>query len=277
MSFIRCSDHALSLIEYTGVPRRDIIFRGQANSAWRITPSIARGPDGLLRTKREVEDIELATLQFLFRRNKPMLNRGFHPLEYLMFLQHHDIPTRLIDWTMDILIGLFFACYDPKGEHKQEHGKLFMMSVNGWVGIMDIFTLKSNSRFNSFDRQAIHDAISEFRELETIGVLEPLVPNPRMRNQQGVFTIGPLHLDDQGKCLPFCTVMANHEPLRSRLVHKDNKEEILDELDECFGINPKTMFIETSVYKLVAEQTALIKRVTEDSLKIILESQGQFA
>jgi hypothetical protein len=38
-----------------------------------------------------------------------------------MICQHYEIPTRLVDWSTNILSPLFFACYESKELTKTEH------------------------------------------------------------------------------------------------------------------------------------------------------------
>jgi hypothetical protein len=267
---IRCATQAFELIEYQGVPRSQMIFRGQVNSDWTISSSIVRSASGP-KTEMEVICYEMATLQWLFRKNRPTLSRGYHPLEYLMHIQHHGIPTRLIDWTRDILISLFFACYDPRQEHTDKDGKVYYLWANEHqIDTVDIFTNKENVVFNGYDDHAVKMAVDEFRLLKDVVILEPLIQNPRMRYQQGVFTLGPLLTDTNKRCRPFCETMAERsQPLRSLIVLREHKEEILDELNFCYGINPSTVFVESNVTEIASRQIQQIQEMTDKSLQIL--------
>ena len=43
-----------------------------------------------------------------------VFSRDLTPIELLALLQHHGIPTRLLDVSENALVGLYFACHDDK-------------------------------------------------------------------------------------------------------------------------------------------------------------------
>jgi len=79
-----------------------IWFRGQAKSSWNLKPSLARKLGGL-----ELEQ----SLVRRFKQNAFMLidRRPQSEWEWLFVMQHHGVPTRLLDWTESPLVGLYFA------------------------------------------------------------------------------------------------------------------------------------------------------------------------
>ena len=85
-----------------------ILFRGQASTSYQLIPSLARPSindsfASLLQEERNL--IELA------RYKKPdIFCDNLQPIELLALLQHHGIPTRLLDVTESALVALYFAC-----------------------------------------------------------------------------------------------------------------------------------------------------------------------
>jgi hypothetical protein len=77
-------------------------YRGHAKSDWRLLPSLARNPQNL---EKESDLISR------FKQNAALLlpNLPNSEWEWLCIMQHHGVPTRLLDWTESPLIGLYFA------------------------------------------------------------------------------------------------------------------------------------------------------------------------
>jgi hypothetical protein len=81
-----------------------VIFRGQRKS-WPLLPSISRGglPSKILENEKS-----------LFSRFKKEGEPCLHiapdnDWDWLVVAQHHGLPTRLLDWSDDPLVALWFA------------------------------------------------------------------------------------------------------------------------------------------------------------------------
>jgi hypothetical protein len=108
---MRCPDQTVgSLAELMRVlgdqyaPPKDVVwFRGQADAAWSLTPSIYRAP---FRAEHE------AMLTTRFKQNAlPMLAvRPASSWEWMFLMRHHGCPTRLLDWSESPLVAIYFAC-----------------------------------------------------------------------------------------------------------------------------------------------------------------------
>lgn len=98
---------------YNEVP----LFRGQANEAFLLLPSLARpitseSSEDFIHEERNLIEMAKFRLPNIFQDN-------MRPLERLALLQHYGIPTRLLDVTENAFVALYFACcseIDANGE-----------------------------------------------------------------------------------------------------------------------------------------------------------------
>lgn len=77
-------------------------YRGQANSVWELQPKISRDR-GYLRD-------EVAMLKHFKQDAAPRLReKPGTDWEWLFLAQHYGLPTRLLDWSENPLMALYFA------------------------------------------------------------------------------------------------------------------------------------------------------------------------
>lgn len=97
-------DHAYC--HYFSEARGRWVFRGHSDSSYKIIPSVGRSK-GTSTSFRKYEK----SLFDIFRREAHGL-LGSIPSdewEWLAVAQHHGLPTRLLDWTHNLLVALYFA------------------------------------------------------------------------------------------------------------------------------------------------------------------------
>ncbi|MFA6568018.1 MAG: FRG domain-containing protein [Victivallales bacterium] len=142
------------------------IFRGQRR-AWPLLPSITRAcaNSQLLKTERE--------LILTFRKEA---ERCLHLLpstdwDWIVVAQHHGIPTRVLDWSYDPLVALWFAL--------EKHTKASDSAPEVWVLkplAEDVLAPKELKHSNPFSG-------TRTKVFETNFML------PRVRAQQSCFTL----------------------------------------------------------------------------------------
>src|SRR5262245_27303359 len=82
-------------------------YRGHADCAWRLVPTLMRS-----YPPSEVDAVE-SSLFFEFQaRARELHQLQLSDWDVLIFMRHHGVPTRPIDWTETLGIALYFALED---------------------------------------------------------------------------------------------------------------------------------------------------------------------
>lgn len=86
----------------------EMIFRGVTNEAFRLIPSIGR--QTAKNTGGDISTLEATMLVEFKRLTVPLLkDPPRSDFEWLFLAQHYGLPTRLLDWSTNPLVGLYFA------------------------------------------------------------------------------------------------------------------------------------------------------------------------
>jgi hypothetical protein len=163
-------------------------FRGVRDVAHTLVPRLFRGDadaPALLAAESDMLD------QFR-TRSRPLLDEPISDdWEYLFVMQHYGVPTRLLDWSENALLALYFAL---SGAAKTD------FAADAAVWILDP-ALWNSETFTSMSPPgkalyASDDALNNYepkREIDNMGAgiaaMYALYNNPRIAAQQGVFTV----------------------------------------------------------------------------------------
>lgn len=131
------SDFVEYVMDWTREGQRPVAFRGQRYEGWKTEPRIFRDDVGLYKhEKSAVRDIVSVHPQE-FYADQTMFDR-------LVRMQHFELPTRLLDVTLNPLVALYFATaeYNDDDGHQQD-GK-----------VQALFLPENRQRYYDSDRVA---------------------------------------------------------------------------------------------------------------------------
>ena len=188
-----------------------IMYRGVRNSTFKLVPLVGR-----LKTKEgkplDVEE-EILLFNIFIHRAYPFIKEyNDDILELLSIGQHHGLPTRLLDWTKNLLVATYFAVEEPfseEDERQTEFSCIYIYKAEESV--------KLGETFDPFSIKEVKRYI-------------PKHCDKRIIAQGGLFTV---HNDPY---IPW-------EPtnLKTILIHKNIRKAIKKTLNR-FGVNPSTIY-----------------------------------
>ena len=104
------------------------LYRGQCDSTWKLIPQLFRLNTDFesLGDHSKWEGLEELLMEKFKKQSLPILkNKPQGWMDWLTIAQHHGVPTRLLDWTTNSLVALFFAV--ENSFYEENDAKLFKL------------------------------------------------------------------------------------------------------------------------------------------------------
>lgn len=202
----RCN-HTFEVVELIKVKQLEFsnerrpLMRGERNVSFEPTA-------GVFRTQLSTDN-EIAIFNE-FQRNLPAYSSiDVSDLWGVMSLaQHHGLPTRLLDWTTNPLVALYFSCESEADDDSA-------------VWVVWGFEDSDHRPYNPID-------------IDTIISITPLVISPRIKAQAGCFTAHP-----NGK--PIAEFLTEYDHVIKIIIPKEQRFRIVMQLD-FLGVNRSSLF-----------------------------------
>ena len=176
-------------------PSPSVWYRGLTSSSHKLLPTLHR------------YDIPVASEAHLMNRFKQnayefLDDRPQGEWEWMLLARHHGLPSRLLDWTENPLVGLFFASITSDVSNSRTNGALWCLSppqlnkiANPYEGGADVLpmlldedALPTSDRFLTNYKTSLVSQANEESSLPPAAALS-IRTTKRIQAQQGVFTI----------------------------------------------------------------------------------------
>lgn len=207
-------------------------YRGQANAEWELLP-------GLLRGARNISE---ATLLSRFKQSAAMLTdrRPTSSFDWVFLMQHYGVPTRLLDWSENPLVALYFAVCDYSS-HPDADAALWLLLPSLLNKNANIIDKNEGDYIPSFDDEEVvgysTESVRNASRLELFPIATIATRNnPRIQAQMGTFTV------HHNKSISIESV-GDGKDARKVTIPKESKAAIFAELS-LLGVNRFSLFPE---------------------------------
>ena len=216
-------------------------FRGHATVCNELTPKIYRAKydqmwkDQWFECQMIRDFIRLAVPMMI---DPPELHQR---IRWIFLMQHHGAPTKLLDWTENVLVGLYFAVRDEV----EKDGELWAMRAEaldakqGLDSVPCADEAEAKKFLKYFGKEPCKDLEGPAADKVAYPLaIKPAMHFPRMVSQLSTFTIHP-RSTRRGTTIP--NLLTDPKDLVRYIIPSDRKSMLRTSL-EVLGISERTLF-----------------------------------
>ena len=164
------------------------LYRGENRTTYQLIPSVYREgtQDGVtVRLFLEGSD-EAGIIQEFIGHAASYINHlsTDDRFAWMEYAQHFGVPTRLLDWSANPLVALFFACQSPN----DEDGKLYILNFDFYRQILPADSFK-NMKGRSIKDAALGMIWDREKGFQYPTAFRPYYIDKRMSAQSSLFMI----------------------------------------------------------------------------------------
>ena len=224
----------IKFIEYEYDKGSPLYFRGM-RCDWGLVPRLEQVRENLMDIKdartKDPEKLLARVLEsemvFLDNFKKQAVEYLHHipsdDWEWLSLARHHGIPTRIMDWTTNALLALWFAVKNPAEKNN--------------TGVLWIF-YPWESHDLTIEEEKKHPL-----EIEELKLFESKILSSRISSQSSVFTLHPIEVGKKGpRFVPLQEKEDCQECLYKFEIPRRHFFHIREMLEQYCGIHPGSVF-----------------------------------
>ena len=226
-------------------------YRGHDNGSYTLTPSLYRYH----------EPIEKERLLFTLHEQSALKKFRGKPVswERVIHMQHYNIPTRLLDWTADLWVAVFFALTAAPAEPC-----IYILDpwrLNGDGGLVKV---PDDRRFDFREHFFGNPRLAPDRPL---AVIPKVKGNPRLERQRGRFTVQGRNSEPLERQVPNCVAKIN--------LHAASHADLREELRRHNTFGPEVFPDPEGVAQFLRSEACLTKIRYDESIASRIRSHLQ--
>lgn len=200
-------------------PRYEVWFRGQENCNYDLSPKGLRNikRKSVNQYMRKDIDVDIPELNIQLKefKRKSLNNLEHIPsseIDWLIIAQHYGLATKLLDWTTNALIGLYFSL-----ANKETLEKFYDMSLEELITVIEDNDLKLNDvkamskkklfdlsdNYNSNINEVNPDKLNyrtQFKNAAAVYIMSPNILNKYTINVDSPIYVGDKKVDRDMEC-----------------------------------------------------------------------------